>query len=382
VTAQWPPPEPADLRQALCDSLRKQGLSRGPGGELLVARWDDIVSVAERPDDFGQFQASALASGFSPNSMAATDEPEHSRKRDAAKAVFARDHLLACEPPIRVAAHSLIDRFAVDGIAFRRDFARSLPVQSLVALLGLPASAAQPLIEAYAGDDRAASRILADEAGVEQSRAAVAPASLIFHASMLELLRAGARTERSGLALWLHGLEGHIDPASLEYLVSELSFFFFAGSSTVTELLTSAVRHLLTSGEWQRLVSDPGFCDAAINEALRLDAPIHWLHRVARRDTSIGDVPVVGGTVVVLLWTSGNRDESRFFESDSFAPGRDEAEARGNLGFGRGIHRCLAAPFVRLQVRIALETLAERLPNVRIATSEPAGELLLARDGA
>jgi cytochrome P450 len=365
----------------LYESLRHKGISRGPGGEILVARWDDIVSVAERPDDFGQFQATALATGFSPNSMAATDPPEHSRKRGAAKPLFAYDHLLACEPPIRAAAHSLIDGFAAaDRFRLRRNYARPVPIHSLVALLGLPDSRTAALIEAYAGGDREASRVLPDELGVEQSRAAVAPSALVFQGELLALLKVRDGKERTGLALWLDELAGQLDPAALEYLASEISFFFFAGGSTVTELLVSAARHTIASGDWQRLATDPGFCDAVVGEALRLDAPIHWLHRIARRDTSIGAVPVPRGSVIVLLWASGNRDERRFRESHSFDPGREQEETKRNLAFGRGIHRCLGAPLVRLQARIALETLAERLPNVRLAVDEPSEELMLALD--
>ena len=154
---------------------------------------------------------------------------------------------------------------------------------------------------------------------------------------------------------------------TLEYLSNELLFLFFAGYVPVAHLLTSAAVLLLQQPEAHaRVRQDRSLLGAAVEEALRLDPPIQWLNRVARRDAVLAGTAIPGGSTLVLLWGSGTRDETVFEQPDSFRLDRPEP-VRTQLAFGRGTHLCLGAPLVRLQARVALETLLERLPRMRLA---------------
>src|SRR5207302_255255 len=113
---------------------------------------------------------------------------------------------------------------------------------------------------------------------------------------------------------------------------------------------------------------DRSLLGAVVEEALRLDPPIQWLNRVARRDTELAGVEIPAGSAIVLLWGSGMRDETVFEHPAEFRLDRQDPP-RTQLAFGRGRHLCLGAPLVRLQARVVLENRLEWLSEVRLATA-------------
>ena len=96
---------------------------------------------------------------------------------------------------------------------------------------------------------------------------------------------------------------------------------------------------------------------------MRFDPPVQLLMRVAMRATEVGEVSIPEGSLVVVLLGAANRDPVRFPDPDVFDPGRN---AQGHLAFGLGNHFCLGASLARLEARIAVELLLERLPDWRI----------------
>ena len=103
----------------------------------------------------------------------------------------------------------------------------------------------------------------------------------------------------------------------------------------------------------------------ATEEILRRDAPHRGLFRITTRDTELGGTPLPAGTPLLLLFGSGNRDETVFPDPD--AVDLDRANVRDHLAFGRGLHVCPGAPMARAEIRVALEHLMKRLPGLRLA---------------
>jgi cytochrome P450 len=124
-----------------------------------------------------------------------------------------------------------------------------------------------------------------------------------------------------------------------------------------------------------RLRAEPALLPAFIEEVLRFDPPVRGIFRVATGDTEIGGVPVAEGSIVQILWGSGNRDAAALTEADAFDPGRFGPGAdreppprdRPILAFGHGIHLCPGAPLARPQIRIAFEELLARLSILELA---------------
>jgi cytochrome P450 len=101
---------------------------------------------------------------------------------------------------------------------------------------------------------------------------------------------------------------------------------------------------------------------------LRFDAPVMGMMRTVTEATQLGGVELPAGARLMLLFASANRDESVFEQAGRFDIHRPNANR--HLGFGHGTHYCVGAPLARLEARIVLELLIERLPEPRMVEGE------------
>ena len=145
------------------------------------------------------------------------------------------------------------------------------------------------------------------------------------------------------------------------------------GNETTTSLITNAVVRLTEAPElWERLRHDPSLADLAVEESLRYDPPVLGLFRTTTRPVTMHGVDLPADAKVMLLYAAANRDPAAFDDPDTFSLDRDLDQVRRNhLSFGYGIHVCLGAALARMEARIALRQMAERMPNLRV-TSPPA----------
>ena len=137
------------------------------------------------------------------------------------------------------------------------------------------------------------------------------------------------------------------------------------GNDTTTGMLGGAVQ-LLTEHRDQRrdLIEHPELVGDAVEELLRLTAPVQGLARTTTRDVEIDGTVVPEGRKVLLLYGSANRDPRRF------GPDSEVLDVRRSpkqiLTFSHGAHHCLGAAAARMQARIALEELLARCPDFTV----------------
>jgi cytochrome P450 len=163
-------------------------------------------------------------------------------------------------------------------------------------------------------------------------------------------------------------LEGE-RPLSTVELTNLASVLIFAGNETTTNLISSALLYLLRHpGLWQELRATPAAIPNALEEVLRFDAPVMAMMRTVTEATQLGGVELPAGARLLLLFASANRDESVFEQAERFDIHRPNASR--HLGFSHGTHYCVGAPLARLEARIVLELLTERLPNPRLVEGE------------
>lgn len=366
---EWPSPAfVAAPPHRFYERLRRESpVWRSPRtGEFLIACWSDIAELTRQPSVFGQYHAVPGAA----RAMAASDGDEHRRRRRAAAPIVARQRLHTLEPRFRSLSHTIIDGFASAGmIAFDESYARRFPLQVLLETLGLPLQD-EPLLARWFGNPEGESSRLVTERELAARAEDIAAAYAYFQSALLEQRRDSPENALSG---WL-ARAGNDILRVLDDLTLELGFLFFAGYLTVTRLLTTALALLLEHPAMlERVRADPALIPLVVEEALRIDTPIQWLNRTAATRAVVRGVTIPAQSTVVLLWGSGNRDESRFPASSSCLIDRPQL-AKTHLAFGRGIHGCLGAWLVRLQARIALETLLERLPDIsRLVVRRPTG---------
>ena len=155
-----------------------------------------------------------------------------------------------------------------------------------------------------------------------------------------------------------------------------LVVLMFAGHETTTNALGNILLLLSWHPEvWDAIRRDPSRIPAVIEEGLRAAAPVVAMMRTSVADAEIGGVVVPAGARMLVLFASANRDERVFPDPDRFDPTRPNLEQQ--IAFGRGIHFCVGASLARMELRVALETLAARVPALRLeATPEFRVELI------
>ncbi|MHA3024079.1 cytochrome P450 [Mycobacterium sp. BMJ-28] len=161
--------------------------------------------------------------------------------------------------------------------------------------------------------------------------------------------------------------DGSVPP--LLEVVRPATFLFAAGQETVTKLLSSAVQVLGDQPELQdRLRADRDLIGPFIEEALRLESPTKIDFRLCRKSTTLGGVPIKAGTVLMLCLGAANRDPRKFENPDEFRV--DRKNVREHITFGRGIHTCAGAPLARVEGRVTINRLLDRLRDIRISEAK------------
>ena len=115
------------------------------------------------------------------------------------------------------------------------------------------------------------------------------------------------------------------------------------------------------------LRATPADLPAAIDEILRIHAPLIANRRVTTRAVEMGGRRIPAGERVTLIWASANRDEAAFDDPDAFDPARTQAR---NLLYGAGIHVCPGAPLARLELRLIIGTLLRRTRRIALPPEE------------
>ena len=165
-------------------------------------------------------------------------------------------------------------------------------------------------------------------------------------------------------------------------LISTLAHAEIDGEQLSDEEIYSFLRLLLPAGVETTyrstgnllfgLLSNPEQLDAvrsrralippAIEEAVRWEAPLLIITRVATRDTTLAGIPIPAGSAVMPMLGAANRDESRYKDPDRFDVFRLQ---NPSISWGHGVHLCLGMHLARLEMRVALELLLDRLPDLR-----------------
>ncbi len=115
--------------------------------------------------------------------------------------------------------------------------------------------------------------------------------------------------------------------------------------------------------------ADRSLIPRTVEETLRWESSAPLIARVATRDTVVAGCPVAAGTRISLSMGSANRDETVFEEPDRWDPARETDVP--HLAFGWGRHVCLGMHLARLELRVGLEAVLDRLPNLRLDPDRP-----------
>ena len=316
-----------------------------------VDRYSNAYGVSLDPAAFGPDAHRAM-------SFLAMDPPRHTRMRSIVGKSFTPRRVAAMEGDIRRLARAhlepAIERGSFDFIG---DFAGRLPMDVISELVGVPPS------------DRAEVRRLADllvhrEEGMDDIPQAGLDAALALAGYYAQMVAERRRREHDDLTWSL--LQQEVDGQGLtdDEVISFLFLLVVAGNETTTKLLGNAWywgwRH---PDQLARPMAERARVADWVEETLRFDTSTQMLLRVTRVPVRVQDVDIDAGRRVLLLLGSANRDDAVFTEPDTYDLDRDTKDL---ISFGGGRHFCMGAALARLEARVALSELLDRVKDYDI----------------
>ena len=330
---------------------------------FFVYRHEDIAEVLRDGDTFSSAHIIGLIMGpiMGEHIMLGMDDPEHRRYRALVSTAFRQKTLSLWEDELVVrVASDLIDVFARRGQAeLTREFTFPFPTQVIAGILGLPR-------EDYRQFQRWSTAILSFFTRLDEAIVA----SQEVKEYMATILAARREDPREDLISQLAVAELEGEHLTDEEIFSFLRLLLPAGVETTYRATGNLLFSLLSDPEQLEAVrADRDLLAPAIEEALRVETPLLNITRLATKDTEIGGVPVSAGSTVMLMLAAANRDEDRYEDPDRFDLRRESP--RPHLSFGHGPHACLGTHLARMEMRVAVSLLLDRLPNLRL---DPRGD--------
>lgn len=349
---------------------------RHPGGFQAVSRHEDVVAVLKDPARF----SSVAMGGGNPlpgqqrggpiqGSLIGQDPPVHTQQRNTVNRGFTPRRISALEPRIQQLVNDLFAEFEHRGSCdLTQELAAPLPVTVIAELLGLDADRWDDFKRwsnaMIVGGTSPTARISGDETRKSVREFAA------YLSSVIEQRRKSPGDDLISILIHAGEDAGVLSP---EQVLAFASLLLIAGSETTMNLIGNTTFALLQHREQLEAVrNDRSLIAGALEETLRWDSPVQLLARLATGPAELPSGKVEQGMVMILLGAA-NRDERQFPNADRFDIRRNTT---GHLGFGLGNHFCLGASLARLEARLAMEAVIDRLPQLRL------GEGIIERHGS
>lgn len=339
------------------------------GKEWLITRYEDALPLLKDnrlkkdwtnvfSQDVKNMYLSVDNSDHLTTHMLNSDPPNHSRLRSLVQKAFTPKMIAQLDGRIERIADDLISDIERKGtLNLVDDYSFPLPIIVISEMLGIPK------------EDQAKFRIwshaviASPETPEEIKETEKQLSEFITYLQYLVDIKRKEPKEDLVSALILAESEGH--KLSARELHSMIMLLIVAGHETTVNLITNTVLALLENPNQLQLLKDnPKLIDSAIEEGLRYYSPVEvTTARWAAEPFQIHDRTIEKGDMVVIALASANRDETIFENPEVFDITR---ENNRHIAFGHGSHFCLGAPLARLEAKIAITTLFDRMPELKI----------------
>ena len=357
----WDARAPAVLDEpirAYDDMRRRCPVAHSEYLQWSLFRHADVMRALLDPETFSNAVSAHLSV---PNGM---DPPRHARYRRMVERYFEPGPIAAYEPTCRRIADEMVDTLPAAGtVEWMGDFAQDCVLRMHCAFMGWPTSLHAPLRD-WTRRNQAAT--------LAGDRDAMASIALDFdghiRAQLVARRAAGDAAPDDATTRLLHE---SIDGRALadDEIVSIVRNWTVGELSTMASCLGILAHYLAERAPLQqRLREQPALLPAAIDEILRIHAPLIANRRVVPRDAEVGGRRLPAGARVSLIWASANRDEAVFGDPDEFRLDRDPAL---NLLYGAGIHVCPGAPLARLELLTVTRALLGRTRAIGVVPGRP-----------
>lgn len=344
----------------------------GEPGFFAVLTHADVLRVAHEPTLFSASLGGITLEDPTPESLQMSrdmlvvmDPPRHGSYRKPVVAGFKPNAIGELEVRIRQTCRDIMAEAREEGpeLDFVHDVSAKLPTRVMGHLMGLPTED-WPYIHRLSEQMLAGQDPELGEAAGEGSENQGSIMELIGYAmSFAASRRTGEPRGDVTDVLLTQEFDGH--------LMTDLDFASFfaqlvgAGNDTTKTLTSSGLLALLDHpDQLAELRADPGLIPGAVEEILRWANPIHYMRRTTTADTELSGVPIAAGQKVAMYYTSANRDEEVFADSQAFDIHRSPNR---HLSFGFAEHFCLGVHLARLEARVFFEELLAAFGAISLA---------------
>ena len=354
--------------------LREEApVHQSPRGPWILTRYADCAALM-RDDRFGHGSFQRLLDNSKWRQPAEgrqlpfilLDPPEHTRQRALTVRAFTPRTVQRLAPWIERLVHEMLDAMIDKGeVDLVEALAYPLPATVISGMLGVPAADRERV--------RHWSTVIArgvdpDYQHSPEHKRERNDALMAFDAYFGELVAEKRRHPADDLLTDLVNVSDNGAGLTEAELLTTCTMIYVAGHETTTDLLANGTLALLRNpGELERLRSDPGLAESAVEEFLRYDPPTQLTRRTALCDVELHGHQIARGDQVIIIRGAANRDPSVFADPDRLDLSRSPNR---HIAFDGGIHFCLGAALARLEGRIAFAALTSRTKSIELATDE------------
>lgn len=355
-------------------------------GMWLVSRYDDIVTLLRDPKTFsdkkgyeaqyasGFFEEfkqilETRGGGFFPD-VIKSDPPEHTRVRKLLDGAFTAHRVKMLEPAITRIIADLVEKVldqsgqgtVIDGIC---EFAVPLTIAVICEQLGISQYDGRKISEWSVAVTAQIGRMQNREQMIENANRICELQNFI-----IEQLRDREQQPKEDMISDLvHARTEDGGKLTFAEAVSLVRALIIAGNDTTATAIGNLLLILATQPDLiQQLydnLDDERYFNRFVEELLRYAPPVRGLAKMATCDTELGGVKLPKGAHILVLYGSGNDDETRFECPRTFNMARTNNGS--HVAFGVGIHRCIGASLARMEIKVAARELVRRVREIRLA---------------
>ncbi|MCG7608159.1 MULTISPECIES: cytochrome P450 [Mycobacterium] len=333
---------------------------RDRNGQAAATTYQAVLDAERAPELFSS------AGGIRPDQpgmpyMIDMDDPAHLLRRKLVNSGFTRKRVMDKVPSIVTLCDTLIDAVCERGECdFVRDIAAPLPMAVIGDMLGVLPSEREMLLK-WSDDLVCGLSSHVDETVIQNLMDTFA-AYTAFTKEEITKRRANPSDDLFSI---LVNAEVEGQRMSDDEIVFETLLILIGGDETTRHTLSGGTEQLLRHrDQWEALVANGEALPGAIEEMLRWTSPVKNMCRTLTADTTFHGTDLKAGEKIMLMFESANFDEAVFGDPDSF---RIDRNPNSHLAFGFGTHFCLGNQLARLELRLMIERLLVRLPDLRLA---------------
>ena len=373
--------QPLEERMAQFAEIREQGailpiqvenvLSETIETVHAVTRYDEVVQISKRPDDFCSGRGATSLFDL-PMEMLEffggfinMDNPRHAHQRRIVAQAFTPTELAGVLDSVETICGELIDDFCERGeVDLVQVLSQPFPLLIICDMMGIPRSEFKTVLDAtnviLSGGDP---EFIGEDGGIEKFiEAGMALATLM--AELIEARRENPTDDLTSRLVHNNLDEDLLTPAEIT------SFFVLlavAGNDTTRTAISHGV-NLLSKNPDQRAIWQAdvdGVSPTAVEEIVRVASPVTFMRRTATHDVSLGDHRISEGDRLIMFYNSANRDPRRFDDPERFDVMRSP---NPHVGFGGpGPHFCLGAHLARRELAVVFREMFRRLPDLDVS---------------